>query len=62
MKSTKTCKYMYMEGQSGFSNSAVDCRFSTPVAAAVDGNLSKVMEKMCRPMLRNIVPISACLS
>ena len=28
-----------------FSNSAVDCLFSTPVAAAVDGNLSKVVEK-----------------
>ena len=32
-------------GCPGFSNSAVDCRFSTPVAAAVDGNLSKVVEK-----------------
>ena len=28
---------------SGFSNSAVDRRFSTPVATAVDGNLSKVV-------------------
>ena len=27
------------------SNSAIDCRFSTPVAATVDGNLSKVVEK-----------------
>ena len=31
----------------GFSNSAIDRRFSTPVAAAVDGNLSKVVEKKC---------------
>ena len=31
--------------QTGFSNSAVDRQFLTPVAAAVDGNLSKVMEK-----------------
>ena len=31
--------------EAGFSNSAVDRRFSTPVAAAVDGNLSKVVEK-----------------
>ena len=44
---------------SGFSNSTVDCRFLTPVAAAVDGNLWK---KMCRPMLCNTVPISGCLS
>ena len=29
----------------GFSNSAVDRQFSTPVAAAVDGNLSKVVDK-----------------
>ena len=29
----------------GFSNSAVDGRFSTPVAAAVNSNLSKVVEK-----------------
>ena len=53
---------VHIAPDSGFSNSAVDRRFSTPVAAAVDGNLSKVMEKMCRPMLCNIVPISGCLS
>ena len=30
----------------GFSNSAVDRRFSTPVATAVDGNLPKVVENI----------------
>ena len=50
-------------GYAGFSNSAVDRRFSTPVVAAVDGNLSKVVEKnVYMPMLCNIVPIAGCLS
>ena len=43
-----------------FSNLAVDRRFSTPVAATVDGNLSKVVKKKkCRDMLCNIVKRNA---